>query len=75
MAKNNQTKPRRIGKTTPEAAFNPYNNKKFRSSLYSILFIIALIVFFIINNTRMVPEKGPYPPNYNADSAKKYLVK
>lgn len=75
MAKNNLQKNRQIGKKKVDTAFNPYNNKKFRSFVYSVLFILALIIFFIVNNTRSVPEKGPYPPNYNADSARKYLVK
>ena len=40
-------------------------NPKHRSYLYTGLFIVAAIFFFIVNNTNGEPEQGPYPPNYN----------
>lgn len=40
-------------------------NPKHRSYLYTGLFIVAVLFFFIINNTNGEPEEGPYPPNYN----------
>ena len=40
-------------------------NPKHRSYLYTSLFVVAVIFFFIVNNTNGEPEEGPYPPNYN----------
>ena len=40
-------------------------NPKHRSYLYTGLFVVAVIFFFIVNNTNGEPEEGPYPPNYN----------
>lgn len=37
---------------------------KHKSTIWTIAVIIVLTIFFIINNTRKVPEEGPYPPNY-----------
>lgn len=44
-------------------------NPKNRSYLYTGLFMVAVIFFFIINNTNGEPEEGPYPPNYNTASS------
>jgi len=41
-------------------------NQKHRSYLYTGLFLVAVLFFFIINNTNGEPEEGPYPPNHNA---------
>lgn len=54
--KNNQTE--------VKSKFN-LQNPKHRSYLYTGLFIVAAIFFFIVNNTNGEPEEGPYPPNYN----------
>ena len=37
---------------------------KHKSTIWTILFLIVLTFFFIVNNTRTVPEEGKYPPNY-----------
>jgi len=37
---------------------------KHKSTLWTMIVLIALTIIFIINNTREVPEQGPYPPNY-----------
>jgi uncharacterized integral membrane protein len=37
---------------------------KHKSTLWTMIVLIVLTIFFIINNTREVPEQGPYPPNY-----------
>jgi hypothetical protein len=29
------------------------------------IFFVILLVFFIMNNTVQVAEKGPYPPTFN----------
>ncbi len=40
-------------------------DKKNRSRLYTVLFIVAFGIFFIVNNSGNEPKSGPYPPNYN----------
>jgi putative exporter of polyketide antibiotics len=37
---------------------------KLKSTIWTVLTIIVLLIFFIVNNTRTEPEEGPYPPNY-----------
>lgn len=39
-------------------------SQKTRSRIYTAIFILVAIIFFIINNSEEVPESGPYPPNY-----------
>lgn len=39
-------------------------DKKVRSRLYTILFVVAFGIFFLVNNTNGESEKGPYPPGY-----------
>lgn len=38
---------------------------KLKSKIWTAIIVIALIIFFIVNNTRTEPEEGPYPPNYS----------
>lgn len=40
-------------------------NPKHRSYLYTGLFFVVVLFFFVINNTNGEVEEGPYPPNYN----------
>jgi len=42
-------------------------NQKNRSRLYTGLFLVAAVIFFIVNNANGETEQGPYPPNYNVD--------
>ena len=37
---------------------------KHKNTFWTIVVLIILAIFFIINNTRKVPEHGAYPPNY-----------
>ena len=62
MAESKNTQPEEKSK------FN-LQNQKHRSYLYTGLFIVAAIFFFIVNNTNGEPEEGPYPPNYNTASS------
>ncbi len=39
-------------------------DKKVRSRLYTVMFVVAFGIFFFVNNTNGEPEKGPYPPGY-----------
>ena len=38
---------------------------KHKNTIWTIVVLIILTIFFIVNNTREVSENGPYPPNYN----------
>jgi uncharacterized integral membrane protein len=65
--KKNKIKDRQIGK-------NPVQKKhlidpRYKNTVVTALVLVILIIFFIINNTRQVPEKGPYPPNYNGSGS------
>jgi len=44
-----------------------FHNPKHRSYMYTGLFLLAVIFFFIINNTNGGQKEGPLPPNYNVD--------
>lgn len=45
-------------------------DKKQRSRLYTTLFFVAVIIFFIVNNTSGEDTQGPYPPDYQANAPK-----
>jgi hypothetical protein len=40
---------------------------KHKNTFWTVVVIIILAIFFIMNNTRKVPESGPYPPNYQQE--------
>lgn len=40
--------------------------KKQRSNAYTLLFVIAFLIFFFVNNSFDDTKEGPYPPNYKA---------
>lgn len=65
MAKNNKTvKERKIGKQVVEK--KPGMDPKTKNTIWTVVTIIILLIFFIVNNTRTEPEQGPYPPNYTS---------
>lgn len=37
---------------------------KHKSTIWTAIVLIILTFFFIVNNTRKIPEEGQYPPNY-----------
>jgi hypothetical protein len=41
-------------------------NPRYKNTFWTIITVIVLAIFFIVNNTRSVQERGPYPPNYNS---------
>jgi uncharacterized integral membrane protein len=63
MAKKKQTKKHtQIGKTKVEK--KPLIDPKHKSTFWTILILVILAIFFVINNTRTEPEQGAYPPGY-----------
>lgn len=60
--KNNINRERKIGNQVIEK--KPAMDPKLKSTIWTVITIIVLLVFFIINNTKTEPEEGPYPPNY-----------
>ncbi len=63
MAKKKQTnKQRQIGKTTIEK--KPLIDPKHKNTFWTVVVLVILLIYFIINNTRDEPEQGPYPPGY-----------
>ena len=62
--KNNKTsRERKIGKQSLEK--KPLINPKHKNTIWTIVILLILLAFFIVNNTRTVPKEGPLPPNYN----------
>lgn len=64
--KSSQTKTNYpIGKQTvnPESKQETDFYTKHKSTIWTIIVLIILTIFFIINNTRKIPDEGPYPPN------------
>ncbi|MDP2363231.1 MAG: hypothetical protein Q8M94_05630 [Ignavibacteria bacterium] len=59
--KNNINRERKIGKQVVEK--KPLIDPKVKSTIWTVITLIILLVFFIINNTRTEPDEGPYPPN------------
>lgn len=64
MAKKNLNKNnRQIGKKKIES--KTLIDKRYKNAIWTAVILIVLLIFFIVNNTREVPERGPYPPNYS----------
>ncbi len=51
-------------------------NPQYKNTFWTIVIVIILTIFFIVNNTRSVQERGTYPPNYVSpkDSIQKAIV-
>jgi hypothetical protein len=62
--KNTINKERQIGKNYNVK--KPFIDPRYKNTVWTIFFLAILLVFFIMNNTVQVPEKGPYPPTYNS---------
>jgi len=71
MAKRNKINKQKtehpIGKSAVKKQDEKENDfyNKHKSTIWTVIVMIILTYFFIVNNTRKVPEEGPYPPNYN----------
>lgn len=64
MAKKNTVqKERKIGKQQ-QPVKKHLIDPKHKNTFWTIVILVVLTIFFIVNNTREEPEEGPYPPNY-----------
>jgi hypothetical protein len=75
MTKKVSSKPRQreIGRGRKEKKH--LIDPRYKNLVWTVVFIIVMLIFFIINNTRNTPEAGPYPPGYNAEEQQKELTK
>ena len=64
--KNTNVKERQIGKNT--TVKKPLIDPRYKNTVWTVFFLILLLVFFIMNNTVQVAEKGPYPPTFNSSN-------
>jgi|CZKP01.1.fsa_nt_gi hypothetical protein len=64
--KNTNIKERQIGKNFPVK--KPLIDPRYKNSVWTIFFLIVLLVFFIMSNTVQVAEQGPYPPTFNSSN-------
>lgn len=39
-------------------------NPRYKNTFWTIVIVVVLTIFFVINNTKSVQERGTYPPNY-----------
>lgn len=63
----NKTKDRQIGKKPVKK--KPLIDPRYKNTIVTAVVFLVLLIFFIINNTRDVPERGVYPPNYNGGNS------
>ncbi|HLG33030.1 MAG TPA: hypothetical protein VI362_08295 [Ignavibacteriaceae bacterium] len=61
-SKQNNKKQSPIGKQKIEKKSSV--NPKHKNTVWTAIVLAILLVLFIINNTREIPEEGPYPPNH-----------
>lgn len=69
--KQKTTRTKTVPSVGKQAGKQPEENKsdfyhKHKSTIWTIIVMIVLAIFFIVNNTRKIPEQGPYPPNYKS---------
>jgi hypothetical protein len=64
--KNTNIKERQIGKNP--VVKRPLIDPRYKNTVWTIFFLIVLVVFFIMNNTVQVPDAGPYPPTFNSSN-------
>jgi hypothetical protein len=65
MAKKSKSvaKEKKIG-TTIVSKRSFWSYKKNRSRVYTLIILLVMLYFFIVNNTKYEPKEGPYPPGY-----------
>ena len=58
----NKPRERQIGKQPAEKKH--LIDPKYKNTFWTIVTLVILLIFFIVNNTREVLESGAYPPGY-----------
>lgn len=71
--KPNKPKPREIGRTKLQKKH--LIDPRYKNLFWTIVFLVVMVIFFIYNNTRAVPDSGPYPPGYDAQKQKNEIQK
>lgn len=67
MSQNlNKSRERKIGTKTAEKKH--LIDPRYKNLVYTIITIVVIAVFFVINNSQSEPEQGPYPPEHNESS-------
>jgi hypothetical protein len=61
--RNNTVKERQIGKNP--VVKKPLIDPRYKNTIWTVVFLVVMIFFFIMNNTGQSTEKGPYPPTFN----------
>lgn len=64
MAQNKTVKDRQIGKK-PQPVKKHLIDPRYKNTFWTAVIVVVLVIFFILNNTRDVPDRGPYPPMYD----------
>ena len=64
--KNSNIKERQIGKNS--TIKKPLIDPRYKNTIWTVFFLIVLLIFFIMNNTIQVSERGPYPPTFNSSN-------
>lgn len=64
--KTSAPKERKIGKQPQQKKH--LIDPQYKNAFWTIVIIVVLTIFFIVNNTRDEPEEGPYPPNYKPNN-------
>jgi hypothetical protein len=67
--KRTQPRERKIGKKQQDK--KSLIDPKYKNTVWTVIVIAILLIFFIVNNTRSVPDNGPYPPGYNPSAQSK----
>lgn len=66
MSMKSKPRERKIGTKTAEK--KPLIDPRYKNLIYTVLGIVIIAVFFIINNSQSEPAQGPYPPYYDASA-------
>jgi hypothetical protein len=61
--RNSTVKERQIGKNV--IAKKPLIDPRYKNTIWTVVFLVVMLFFFIMNNTGQSTERGPYPPTFN----------
>ena len=70
--KSNKPRERKIGNNPIQK--KPLIDPRYKNLIYTLVILVTVIIFFIVNNTQSEPASGPYPPNYRPEASKNTLI-